>query len=203
VLMIVLGLTWWLGVIGASWTAVVASLSIVTVALGLALQDVLKNLVAGIYVLLEQPFKIGDQIAVKGVAGKVEGIDIRTTIIRTNDGLQVLVPNSIVFTDILTNRSAYDTHRVSLQLQGIRTAFQDLNRLVNEALDPFEEVARTPAPLVKIQSVEDSSATVTVDYWQRGAAPIVPEVLASLRATFPEAKITVVSTGDLPAPQAT
>jgi len=203
VLMILLGLTWWLGVIGASWTAVVASLSIVTVALGLALQDVLKNLVAGIYVLLEQPFKIGDQIAVKGVAGKVEGIDIRTTIIRTNDGLQVLVPNSIVFTDILTNRSAYDTHRVSLQLQGIRAAFQDLNHLVNEALDPFEEVARTPAPLVKIESVEDGGATVTVDYWQRGAAPIVPDVLASLRATFPEAKITVVSTGDLPAPQAT
>jgi small conductance mechanosensitive channel len=203
VLMILLGLTWWLGVIGASWTAVVASLSIVTVALGLALQDVLKNLVAGIYVLLEQPFKIGDQIAVKGVAGKVEGIDIRTTIIRTNDGLQVLIPNNIVFTDILTNRSAYDTHRVSLQLHGIRAAFQDLNRLVNEALDPFEEVARTPAPLVKIQSVEDGSATVTVDYWQRGAAPILPDVLASLRAAFPEAKITVVSTGDLPAPQAT
>ena len=63
--------------------------------------------------------------------------------------------------------------------------------------------ARTPAPLVKIQSVEDGSATVTVDYWQRGAAPILPDVLASLRATFPEAKITVVSTGDLPAPQAT
>ena len=201
VLVILLGVTWLLGVFGASWTAVVASLSVVTVAVSVALQDVLKNLVAGVYILLEQPFKIGDQIAVKGITGQVEGIDIRTTIIRTNEGLQVLIPNTIVFTDILTNRSAYDTHKVSLQLKDIRVPFKDLSRLVNDALAPFEEIDHAPAPQVKLKAIENGVATVTLDYWQRGTAPILPDVLARLQDAFPNANITIISSGDAPATQ--
>jgi small conductance mechanosensitive channel len=203
VLVILLGVTWLLGVFGASWTAVVASLSVVTVAVSVALQDVLKNLVAGIYILLEQPFKIGDQIAVKGISGQVEGIDIRTTIIRTNEGLQVLIPNTIVFSDILTNRSAYDTHKVSLQLKDIRVPFTDLSRLVNDALAPFEEIDHAPAPQVKLKAIENGVATVTLDYWQRGSAPILPDVLSRLQDVFPNAAITIISSGDMAAPQPT
>lgn len=200
ILVLILGFFWLLGVLGASLTTVLASLSIVTVAFGLALQDILKNLVAGVYILLEQPFKIGDQIAVKGVTGEVEGIDIRSTIMRTDEGLQVLVPNTIVFTEILTNRSAYNTHRVSIQLQGVRVAFEDLSRIVNDTLLPFEAIDRTPSPLLKIQSLDDGIATVVVDYWQRGTAFILPDVLARLKDTFPGAKITVLSGATPPVP---
>ena len=203
VLVILIGVTVLLGVFGASWAAVVASLSVVTVAVSVALQDVLKNLVAGVYILLEQPFKIGDQIAVKGISGQVEGIDIRTTIIRTDEGLQVLIPNNIVFSDILTNRSAYDTRKVSLQLQDIRVPFTDLSRLVNDALAHFEEIDHAPAPQVKLKAIENGSATVTLDYWQRGSAPILPDVLARLHDVFPDADITIISSGDVPAPQPT
>lgn len=199
VLILLLGVSWLLGVFGASWTAVVASLSVVTVALSLSLQDVLKNLVAGVYLLLEQPFKIGDQVAVKGITGEVEGIDIRTTIIRTSDGLKVLVPNTIVFTEVVTNQSAYDTRKVSLQLQGVRAAFQDLNHLVNDALAPFDAIEHSPAPRVKIQALDNGQATVAVDYWQRGDAPLLPQVLDRLRAAFPEAKITILASGESPA----
>lgn len=196
VLVLFFGFAWLLALFGASWTAVLASLSVVSVAFGLALQDVLKNFVAGVYLLLEQPFKIGDQIAVKGVTGEVEGIDIRTTVMRTPEGLRVIVPNNIVFTDIVTNRSAYGTRRVSLQLEGVQASFGDLSRLVNDALAPFDEIDRAPAPQITIQTVEDGQATVAVDYWQRGAAPILPDVLSRLKEAFPAAKITIASGGD-------
>ncbi|HET8631184.1 MAG TPA: mechanosensitive ion channel domain-containing protein [Thermomicrobiales bacterium] len=199
VLVLFFGFAWLLALFGASWAAVLASLSVVSVAFGLALQDVLKNFVAGVYLLLEQPFKIGDHIAVKGVTGEVEGIDIRTTVMRTPEGLRVIVPNNIVFTDIVTNRSAYGTRRVSLQLEGVQAAFGDLSRLVNDALAPFDEIDRAPAPQITIQTVEDGHATVAVDYWQRGVAPILPDVLARLKAAFPAAKITIVSSGDITA----
>ncbi len=195
ILVLALGVTWLLRVYGAGWTPLLASLSAATVAVGLALQDLLRNFVAGIYILLEQPFKIGDRIDVKAISGEVEGIDLRTTILRTEEGLQVLVPNAIVFTEIVTNRSAYDTRRVSLQLEDVRADFKDLSRLVNEALAPFEPIEHAPAPKMAIQKVnDDGTKTVTVEYWQRGTAPILPDVLARLKDAFPDADITIKPT---------
>jgi small conductance mechanosensitive channel len=196
-LALVFGFVWIIQFLGAHWSVVLANLSIVTVALGLALQDLLKNLAAGIYILLEQPFKIGDRINVKGVTGTVEGIDIRTTVVRTDDGIQVLVPNTIVFTEVITNHSAYDTRRVAIQLQELRTPFKDLSRAVNDALAPFEEIERHPAPRVTIQKLnDDGTSTVAVEYWQRGDPAILPDVLDRLNAAFPEADIAILATGD-------
>lgn len=204
ILVILLGVTGLLRVFGADWTVLVASLSIVTVAIGLALQDLLRNLVAGVYILLEHPFKICDRIDVKGITGEVEGIDIRTTILRTDEGLQVLVPNTIVFTEIVTNRSAYDTRRVALQLEDVRTPFKDLSRLVTDALAPFDEIEGTPAPKATIQKLnDDGTMAVLIEYWQRGAPPILPEVLARLQNVFPEADITVTTAGDAAATKKT
>jgi small conductance mechanosensitive channel len=191
VLAILFGLSWLLAALGATWTAVLASLSVVTLAFGLALQDLLKNFVAGVYILLEQPFKIGDQVVVKGVGGAVEGVDIRTTVLRTEEGLRVLVPNNVVFTEIVTNRSAYDTRRVALQLVDARVDFNDLSRLVNDALAPFEAIVRTPAPKATIQKVNNGTATIGVEYWQRGAGADLSDVIARLKERFPEATITV------------
>lgn len=191
VLVLLLGFSWLLAALGASWTAVLASLSVATVALSLSLQDVLKNFVAGVYLLLEQPFKIGDQLIVKGVSGRVEGIEIRTTILRTEEGQQVLIPNNVIFTEVLTNRSAYDTRRVVLQLANVGASFDDLNRLANEALAEFEQIARTPAPKLTIQKVNGDTATLTVEYWQHGEGAPLTDVLARLKEVFPGAEITV------------
>lgn len=197
VLVLLLGFSWLLAALGASWTAVLASLSVATVAISLSLQDVLKNFVAGVYLLLEQPFKIGDQLAVKGVSGEVEGIEIRTTILRTEEGLQVLIPNTVIFTEVLTNRSAYETRRVALQLANVVAPFADLSRLVGEALADFEPIERAPAPKLTIQKVNGDSATLAVEYWERGAGAPLPAVLARLRETFPGAEIAVTFAGGL------
>ena len=191
VLALLLGFSWLLAALGASWTAVLASLSVATVAISLSLQDVLKNFVAGIYLLLEQPFKIGDQLVVKGVSGQVEGIEIRTTILRTEEGLQVLIPNNVIFTEVLTNRSAYNTRRVALQLSNVTASFADLSRLVTEALAEFEQIEHTPAPKLAIQKVSGDSATLAIEYWQRGEGAPLAAVLARLKETFPGAEIVV------------
>lgn len=193
VLTLLLGLSWLLAALGANWAAIVASLGAVTVALGLALQDVLKNFVAGIYILLEQPFKIGDQVTVKGIGGQVEGVGIRTMVLRTEEGVRVLVPNNTVFTEIVTNRSAYDTRHVALQIADTKTEFDKLNSLVNEALAPFEGIVHTPAPKLTIQKVTGDLATISLDYWQRGKDVPLSEVLVRLQERFPDATITVTS----------
>jgi small conductance mechanosensitive channel len=191
VLALLFGISWLLAALGANWAAVVASLSAVTVALGLALQDVLKNFVAGIYLLIEQPFKIGDRIAVKGIGGQVEGVGIRTMVLRTDEGMRVMVPNNTVFTEIVTNRSAYDTRHVALQIADTRVDFAEMGALVDEALARFDGIVRNPAPKLTIQKATDELATIGLDYWYRGAETPLAEVIAGLQGRFPEATITV------------
>lgn len=92
-----------LGILGISWTALLAVVGAVSLAISLAIQDVLKNFVAGLYLLIERPFRVGETIKIKDFTGKVEDIGIRTTTLRTNDDLQIVVPNATVFTEVLTN----------------------------------------------------------------------------------------------------
>lgn len=117
-----------LGILGASWTAVLAALSVGTVAISLSLQDILRNFVAGVYLLLEQPFSIGQKIQVRGVSGVVEGIGFRTTKLRNANQEQVLVPNATVFVEIITNRSAYHLEQSRIKLKGSHRRFRPLRR---------------------------------------------------------------------------
>ncbi len=193
VLALLFGISWLLAALGANWAAVVASLSAITVALGLALQDILKNFVAGIYLLIEQPFKIGDRVTVKGVGGQVEGIGIRTMVLRTEEGMRVMVPNNTVFTEVVTNRSAYDTRHVALQIADTRVEFDKMSGLVDAALAPFEGIVHNPAPKLTIQKATDELATIGLDYWYRGGGTPLTEVIEGLQDRFPEATITVTA----------
>jgi small conductance mechanosensitive channel len=104
---LVYGLLWALEILGVSPAAIITSLGVLGIAVGLAAQDILKNFFAGIYLLFERPFRIGEEISVRDQRGRVMDIGIRTTSLRTEDDLQVMIPNAIVLTDVVINRSAY------------------------------------------------------------------------------------------------
>jgi small conductance mechanosensitive channel len=72
---------------------ILTSFSVVGIVVGLSLQDILRNFFAGVWVLVERPFRIGDSIEVSGYSGLVEEISFRTTQLRTSDGRQVIIPN--------------------------------------------------------------------------------------------------------------
>jgi small-conductance mechanosensitive channel len=97
------GLLWGVEVLGVSPTALVAGFGVLGLAASLALQDILKSFCAGVYLLFERPFLIGDEIKVKEFQGRVVDIGIRTTVLHTEDGREVLVPNSVVLADIVVN----------------------------------------------------------------------------------------------------
>src|SRR5680860_1484207 len=80
--------------LGVSWTGLLTFLGAGTVALSLALQDVLKNFFSGIFLLMERPFRVGDFIKVKDIEGEVQGIDVRTTLVKVNDGSIVMLYTS-------------------------------------------------------------------------------------------------------------
>ena len=94
-----------LGTLGISPAALVAVAGAVGLAFSLAIQDILKNFFSGVYLLLERPFRVGDTIRVKEQQGEVVNIGVRTTLLRTPDNVQVLVPNAVVFAEVVTNHT--------------------------------------------------------------------------------------------------
>lgn len=102
--------------IGFQTNGILTLLSALTVAIGLALQDVLKNFISGIFMLAERPFTVGDRVSVRNQEGTVQGIDIRTTMLRTDDGSLLMVPNSMMFTEILRNESRYNMRTVRFNI---------------------------------------------------------------------------------------
>lgn len=94
-----------LGMLGVSTAGLVTVVGAVGLAFSLAMQDILKNFFSGVYLLLERPFRVGDTIRVKDQEGVVENIGVRTTQLRTAENVLVLVPNMVVFGEVVSNRS--------------------------------------------------------------------------------------------------
>jgi small-conductance mechanosensitive channel len=105
VVIVITGLLSVLGTLGIPPAALVTVAGAVGLAFSLALQDILKNFFSGVYLLLERPFRVGDLIKVKEQEGRVENIGVRTTTLRTPENVQILVPNAVVFAEVVSNRS--------------------------------------------------------------------------------------------------
>jgi small conductance mechanosensitive channel len=97
---LVLGFQIALSVVAPSFKAgdLVKLLGVGTLAIGFAFQNILQNFLAGILLLLQEPFQLGDLISVTGIAGTVYDIQSRATIVSTKDGRRVVIPNAILFT---------------------------------------------------------------------------------------------------------
>jgi len=179
-----------ISLIGGNWTSAVTILSAGTVALTLALQDVLRGFVAGVYLLLERPFAIGDRIKVRDVEGTVEAIDLRTTILRGEGAGIVVVPNATVFAEILTNRSLGHQLRTTARLSMLPTAGADPFPGIEEAVAGLPGVVGVPR-LDEVTADADGLA-VAVSVAHAADTEIAPALAARLRERFPAAAVSVV-----------
>lgn len=94
-----------LDTVGVPLTTFITVLGVAGLGISLAMQDILKSFVAGTYLLFERPFRIGDEISVKDQRGVVEHIGIRTTQLRNADNVQIIIPNAVVFAEMVANRT--------------------------------------------------------------------------------------------------
>ena len=144
---LLLAAAWVLSIFGVQLTALLAVLGAGALAVSLALQDVLKNLVAGLYILVERPFAIGDQIEFKTFSGAVETIELRTTALRTPAGQRVIIPNAMIFAETIVNRSAYGRQllRIRIVLPADGATRESTDEVV-AALEAALPDAPAPAP---------------------------------------------------------
>ena len=89
---------------------ILTSFSVIGIVVGLSLQDILKNFFAGLWILVERPFRIGDTIQVGAHTGEVREISFRTTQLRTPDGREVIVPNATLMTEAVVRFPQGEVH---------------------------------------------------------------------------------------------
>lgn len=192
---------WILNIFGNGITPLLTVLGAVGLAVSLALQDVLRNLFAGFYMLIERPFMIGDLIEVKGISGAVESIELRLTVLTTLDGLRVTVPNATVFTEVLINRSAQAYRRWPLLLT-VPPTVTDLTQ-VQQAVEQAAQAIMTgaPPPTMAVQATSVKGTLVQVNLWAPDVTGLDAGMLA-LRQALPGAMISVPGAPALPDPPA-
>ena len=158
----------WVALPTVRFTDVFASLGVTGIILGFALRDIIENFIAGLLILWRQPFVIGDQIRSREHEGVVEDINLRSTVLRTYDGVRVLIPNGRVFTDAVENRTAYGVLRTEVLLgidQG--ASITDARSAILDELARTDVVLQDPPPLVLFDAVGDFTNNLRVLFWLR------------------------------------
>ncbi|HUF39928.1 MAG TPA: mechanosensitive ion channel [Anaerolineales bacterium] len=157
--------------IGFNLTAFLTGLGILGFTVGFAIQDVSKNFVAGLLLLIEQPFGIGEQIEVNGFTGNVLDVQLRATEMRTLDGRIVQIPNADVFTSPITNFTRAAMRRIELKT-GVAygTDLEAARGAALQAIFHLEGVLIDPAPRLVYDKLGPSSVEFSLYYWIDTAA---------------------------------
>lgn len=137
------------------------------IGVGFGTQNLLKNLISGIMLLVERPMRVGDVIELGPVRGKVNSIGIRSSVIRSADGLETIVPNSSLLENNVTNWTYSSSHvRFSIRV-GVAygTSTRDVGKLLASAAAEHGKVLKDPEPQVLFEDFGDSALVFSLNYW--------------------------------------
>ena len=138
----------------------------IALAVGFAAQDLLGNFVAGIFILKDKPFEVGDWIQWDDMSGRVEEIDLRVSRIRTFDNELVTVPNGDLANNAVTNPVAYDTLRQKFVFGiGYDDDIAEATDIIVEKAEAHEEILDDPGVSVRLVELGDSAVGLQSRWW--------------------------------------
>ncbi|MGH9856371.1 MAG: mechanosensitive ion channel domain-containing protein, partial [Acidobacteriota bacterium] len=167
-------------------TTLLATSALITVVLGLALQETLGNLFAGLALQLDQPYKQGDWIRVGEIFGRVEEVTWRATKLKTVNNDYVVVPNGQIAKEVVTNHSFPEvphatriTFHVGYQMSPNRVA-----KVVNDALATVDNVVAEPAGEVRLNSFSEFFIIYEIKFFMRDFGLLEPTLAAVRKALW-------------------
>jgi small-conductance mechanosensitive channel len=181
-------------------SSLLATLGIGGLAVGLAFRDVLENYLAGVLMLLTEPFRIGDQIVFDRFEGTVEEIQTRATLIRTYDGRRIVIPNAKLFTTPVTVNTAFERRRIEYDLGiGFGDDIAHAKALILATLRDQDGVLVEPPPDVLTYEFGPSSVILRVRWWI--TPPMRNDALEARDVVLESVKRKLTAAGiDLPFP---
>ena len=156
--------------LGVQTASLIALVGAAGLAVGLALQGSLANFASGVLIVLFRPYKVGDFIEGAGIAGSVEEVQILTTVLKTGDNKQVIVPNSQIMGATITNYSANETRRVDLV---VGVSYDDdldqVRRELESLVAADDRILDDPPVTIAVSALADSSVNFVVRPWVKTA----------------------------------
>lgn len=155
-----------LGSLGVQTASFIAIIGAAGLAVGFALQGSLANFASGVMLIVFRPFKVGDYVEAGGAAGSVEEVNIFNSVLKSPDNRKIIVPNSKITGDTITNFSANEIRRIDLVFgisygDDLKKAKQILEQICRED----SRVLDDPAPTVAVSVLNDSSVDFVVRPW--------------------------------------
>jgi len=171
-----------LAIWGASWSTLLTAISISTLAVVLGLQDLLKSLLGGMFVLIDQPYQVGERISIGDSTGEVVDVRLRTTILRSEEGKKISLPNSIVLATPLTNLDRPVASKSVVTLTGIAGRANEVRNEIETALAQSPAIDST---VIVAEDIQRDLRQIVARLLRRGESP-TQEVLDSvpLRVTI-------------------
>lgn len=179
---------------GQDVSALLTGLGILGFTIGFALQDVSANFVAGILLLIQQPFDIGDAIEAGDFSGTVLRVELRHTEMLTGDGRRVMIPNSDIFTTPIINYSRTERRRLEFDV-GVAydSDLDEVEKVAVEAIANLQGILQDPAPQVIFKTFGDTTINFTLYYWfdtgLTGSFTAKDAGVRAIKKAFEEAKI--------------
>ncbi|MEO7723686.1 MAG: mechanosensitive ion channel family protein [Chthoniobacterales bacterium] len=165
----------------------IAGLGVSSVAIGFAFKDILQNWLAGLLILLRQPFEIHDQIEVNGHEGTVERIETRATIIKTYDGQRIVIPNSQIYTNAVLVKTAHEKRRSQYDVGiGYGDGIGHACEVVRKAIASIGDVESDPAPEALPWDLAASWVTIRARWWTHSRRADVVKVRATVLQAIKE-----------------
>jgi potassium-dependent mechanosensitive channel len=137
------------------------------IGIGFGTQNLLKNLISGIMLLMERPMRIGDIIEVSGTRGRVSSIGIRSSVIRRADGIETLVPNSTFLENAVTNLT-YTTKELRFSIE-VTVSYESDPRIVSKLLVKIANdhglVLKIPEPASSLIGFAEKGLVFSLSFW--------------------------------------
>ena len=151
---------------GVETTSILAALGGMALAVGLALQGTLSNVAAGVMILVQRPFKVGEAISAGSVTGTVQQIGLFTTELKQFDGLFVMVPNSELWNQAIVNFHRHPVRRFELVVGiGYNDSMEQARKELLTMATADERVLADPEPVAFVASLDDSSVGIGLRVW--------------------------------------
>lgn len=145
---------------------VLGGVTIISIAAGIAFQTVLGNMFAGLVLLAQDRFRIGDQIHVKDIQGTVQSIGLSSTVVKTFDARLVVIPNVVVHSDVVTVQTGYEVIRSSVEISlDEETDLLLARRVAVEAMELTPGIHTDPAPSALLTTVGAATVTLELRFW--------------------------------------
>lgn len=165
-LVIAFGLMIVLGALGVDITPLFALVGGASFILAFAMQDTLGNLAAGLMIMINRPFDEGDYVTVAGVGGTVKHVSVVSTTVTTPDNQVIVIPNSKVWGDVITNVTASETRRVDLVFGiGYDDSIEEAQKTLEKVVNEHPKVLSDPPAVIRVNTLNDSSVDFIVRPW--------------------------------------